>query len=284
MPRRTSPEARREHTRAFELPPLRERMQYPFIAFDPAKPEKRLDAPIGARMLMSRFVDDGPEYLRELPIPEGLPLILHMTLHGRNRAHVSQWLNHMKTERSEMQHGRFVELNRVPWAMFEHTQPLKGLKILDYGSAEQGVLTRALRALGAEAHGIDFNDGPVYHDDRDHPRSFAIQSASGPLTVLGRNRMDDPAVRQKLQDIDIVYSGKLMRTVAPDQHKHALEEWFIPLMKPGALLITVPKLAERLDTLYPQEFGTQFDQEPETYFDSYTIARKRKTPLARTKK
>lgn len=152
---------------------------------------------------------------------------------------------------------------------------------LDYGSGDHGSLTRVLRTLGAEAYGIDRNDGIVTHYDRDNPYPFDIRGQSGPMTVLGRERLKDPVILEQLRNMDIVYSGKLMRTVEPPQHKEALEQWFLPLMKPGALLITVPKLVERLDVLYPNEIASQYDQEWQKgdIGDTYTIARKQLKPL-----
>lgn len=139
---------RQPDAKTFTLVPADERFALPFVYSDPdftSPPEPRsVESSFG--QILTDFETGAPHNEYELSSfnRETLTLIVHYAVRGEMRSQI-------------------VAARERGWKALEALQPLKGLKIIDYGCGDTAKFVRALRSLGAEAYGIDSH--PSSHSD-----------------------------------------------------------------------------------------------------------------------
>lgn len=205
---RTPPQELRSNASIFELAPVGERLALPFIYSDPdfhSSPEPlSVQSSFGQILRNFQTGDLSNEYDMSSFNCETLNIILHYALSGKMRSSV-------------------VEARKRGWEALTSLQPLKGLRIVDYGCGRTGRFVQAMRSLGAEAYGIDARP--------------PINSDIVPSSAVGREQ------HPELFNADIVTCTYVFG-VADDQQQDYGEDAAVMmynLLKPGGIVINFPK-------------------------------------------
>lgn len=164
----------------------------------------------------------------------------------------------------------------VFWDKLQSLLPLEGLRVVDYGAASGGFV-RLLRALGADAYGIDLANS--IRAKTPHQDARAICDEQGkPLDVLSRTRFFQEDAQAALTGLDLFISNRLLRTInTSPSHRAVMDVITQRLLKPGGLVLVTPAIYSREQLGDIEHYAGRYEQ-----FDSpdqddgwdYTIARK----------
>ncbi|MCW1930398.1 MAG: hypothetical protein KIH62_003710 [Candidatus Kerfeldbacteria bacterium] len=208
------PEFAPKPERSFELPPVQERLQYPFLSIDPEAPTgTKLNKPQDANQLIEKYFGGTTSLNQVRGRPDvqfssfnnrTLQVLLHFATRGRARALLYEALQH-GTSKAEL-----IGL-----------KPLRGLTLYDWGSGRTENFARLVDSLGGTALSID-TQGVASDPHRNINRYVEQGGVLFPVSVITATHF---------VDFTTLETGKIDFKTA---------QAICRLLHPGGLLITAP--------------------------------------------
>jgi hypothetical protein len=237
---------RQPRSEVFELAPVAERRTLPFVAMDPAFTEDPDDIAVlparallrqGAEAMAEKFEDP---YELSAFNQVTFATLLHFVLRDEVRRGVAEAMTQPKA-----------------WEEIIALQPLRGLKIIDYGSGEEALFGKLLTALGAETY------------------SLISHITSSPNVIEIRNIAQHP----ELANADIITCSFVFDETNPilSSSGEASGPTIESLLKPGGIFIMSP--APDIPENQPARGMQHIDSEFSTYtasdiLDNWSVTRK----------